>query len=228
MEYLEGQIVKGVKNIESIPIDIKTVMIRALQGALDFVIHDISPEGQAYINFFDLLPEFGFQAGELIQKSLKELDYITESNIDEIMTAVGMQFANTEGPDFERLTTLPSLVLMEGQQIAEVMSRVGKGITEGISLVVYNLNMEEKYQRAAMRALENGMRMVGKQFEGYMAAGAGGMNGDSTATGPGTDPNADTGFWEPPRFDTEICCMPGMACWTGDFANAAGRASIVE
>jgi hypothetical protein len=66
MEYLEGQIVKGVKNIESIPIDIKTVMIRALQGALDFVIHDISPEGQAYINFFDLLPEFGFQAGELI------------------------------------------------------------------------------------------------------------------------------------------------------------------
>jgi hypothetical protein len=51
------------------------------------------------------------------------------------------------------------------------------------------------------------------------------MNGEPTEGGQG-ETGTDTGFWEPPRFETEICCMPGMACWTGAFANAAGRANI--
>jgi hypothetical protein len=34
--------------------------------------------------------------------------------------------------------------------------------------------------------------------------------------------------WYPHPFDWEVCCMPGMSCYTGDFANAAGRAQIVR
>lgn len=34
--------------------------------------------------------------------------------------------------------------------------------------------------------------------------------------------------WVPEPWGYEVCCMPGMACWTGDFANAAGRAEILR
>lgn len=33
--------------------------------------------------------------------------------IDEVMGMVGEQFANTNGPDFEALVTVPALVLLE-------------------------------------------------------------------------------------------------------------------
>jgi hypothetical protein len=85
--------------------------------------------------------------------------------------------------------------------------------------------MEEKYQRAAIRALEDGMRHVAKQFEAYTAVTGGGSAGGD---GPGGSSGSDTGFWEPPTFDEAVCCMPGMECWTGDFANAAGRTRIIE
>lgn len=104
-----------------------------------------------------------------------------------------------------------------------LMGTVRDGIVMGTAQVVYDLNMEEKYQRAAMRALEDGMRHVAKQFEAYMAVSGGGSAG-----GDDRDPGSDTGFWEPPTFDEAVCCMPGMDCWTGDFANAAGRAKIIE
>lgn len=89
-----------------------------------------------------------------------------------------------------------------------------------------DLALEEKYQRAAVRALEDGMRRVAVQFEAYMADGEGAM-GPGTA-GPGTSGPGETGFWEPPRFEEAVCCMQGMPCWTGDFANAAGRSKLLE
>jgi len=103
------------------------------------------------------------------------------------------------------------------------MTRVSVGIVKGIEHVVYEQAMEEKYQRAAMRALTDGMRYVGEQFSEYADAGA---VGGGSAGGPGGDAGSE-GFWEPPRFDEAVCCMPGMDCWTGDFAAAAGRASIM-
>jgi len=60
--------------------------------------------------------------------------------------------------------------------------------------------------------------MVAMAFEMFMAqpetAGPMGFN--------------DQGFWEPTRWEDPegVCCMPGMACWTGSFANAAGRAQL--
>jgi len=42
------------------------------------------------------------------------------------------------------------------------MTRVSVGIVKGIEHVVYEQAMEEKYQRAAMRALTDGMRYVGE------------------------------------------------------------------
>lgn len=57
-----------------------------------------------------------------------------------------------------------------------------------------------------------------------MAAGAVGGAGGPGGSADGSLP----GFWEPPRFDEAVCCMPGMDCWTGEFANAAGRAGLLE
>jgi len=103
------------------------------------------------------------------------------------------------------------------------MGHVRDGVVNGISNVVYELAMEEKYQKSAMRALEDGMRHVSAQFEAYTAASGGSKPGaGSTATN-----TTEIGFWEPPRFDEEVCCMKGMDCWTGEFANAAGRAAII-
>jgi hypothetical protein len=115
---------------------------------------------------------------------------------------------------------------MEPNQVGALMGKVRDGIVQGTGKVVYDLAMEEKYQKAAIRALEDGMRHVASQFEAYMAAGAGAVNGG----GPGGSggPGTDAGFWEPPRFEEAVCCMPGMACWTGDFANAAGRTKLLE
>lgn len=106
------------------------------------------------------------------------------------------------------------------------MGAVNMAIVHGISDVVYDLEMEEKYQRAAMRALENGLRFVGEQFSAYVGEGAGAVNGDTA--GGSTEGPADPGFWEPPRFTDAVCCMEGMECFTGEFANAAGRAKLIK
>jgi hypothetical protein len=57
--FLESRLVDAISRVDGIPRDVKTLMTRALKGALDFVIHDIAPAGQEYIDFFALLPEFG-------------------------------------------------------------------------------------------------------------------------------------------------------------------------
>jgi hypothetical protein len=81
------------------------------------------------------------------------LAFVDENILEQVLDAVGRQFANTNGPDFEKLTTLPALVLLETEQVMKLMGAVRDGIVGGISGVVYDLRMEEKYQNAAMRAL---------------------------------------------------------------------------
>jgi hypothetical protein len=222
-DFLQQSLVSAVKGMQEVPGDVKTVMTRALKGALDYVINDIHPEGQGEIDFFALLPEFGYQTGELLRESLKQFEFASEPLIEEVLGAVGEQFANTEGPDFEALVTLPGLVLMDSDQVGQLMGAVRDGIVAGTAKVVYDLAMEEKYQKAAIRALEDGMRHVAAQFEAYRAAGSGAVGGNGKDQG-----GKEGGFWEPPRFEEAVCCMPGMACWTGDFANAAGRAKLLE
>jgi hypothetical protein len=151
---------------------------------------------------------------------LIELDFANEQLIEEVLTSVGMEFQNTNGPNFHNILTTAGMVLLEGKQQAQLMQRVSVGIVKGIEHVVYELAMEEKYQRAAMRALAEGMMYVGEQFSEYAA------KEDLGGATPGGDAGS-AGFWEPPRFDEAVCCMRGMECWTGDFAAAAGRAQIM-
>lgn len=44
-DFLSKQLINAVKYVDGVPQDIKTVMVRALKGALDFVINDIAPSG---------------------------------------------------------------------------------------------------------------------------------------------------------------------------------------
>jgi len=53
--------------------------------------------------------------------------------IDEVLGEVGFQFANTEGPDFEALTTLPGLVLLDTDQVNKLMGLVRDGVVAGTS-----------------------------------------------------------------------------------------------
>jgi len=53
----------------------------------------------------------GQTVGEIIRDSLKE-ENVDEKLIDEVLTAVGTQFRNTDGPDFVALTTTPGLLIL--------------------------------------------------------------------------------------------------------------------
>jgi len=37
--YLQRELVDSIKRIEGVPNDVKTIMVRALKGALDYIIH---------------------------------------------------------------------------------------------------------------------------------------------------------------------------------------------
>jgi hypothetical protein len=108
-------------------------------------------------------------------------------------------------------------MLMDEEQVRAVMGAVRDAIVNGTSKVVYDLAMEEKYQKASIRALRQGMEMVAVAFEMYMD------QPEEVKLGFN-----DAGFWEPTRWEDPegVCCMQGMSCWTGSFANAAGRARL--
>lgn len=224
--FLQRQMVEGVRRIEGVPQDVKTIMIRAMKGALDFVLNDIRPDS-VNVDFFEMIPQFNETIGNFLIEDLSQIEWIAaldkqerQAFLEQVLSAVGYQFQREGGPAFEELVTSPALVLLEPAQIGELMTRVRDGIIKGSEQAVFDLAMEEKYQRAAMRALSQGMEYLSHQFEAFMhhsTEGAGGHGGDTT----------ETGFWEPPRFEEAVCCMPGMPCWTGDFASAAGRAKIV-
>jgi hypothetical protein len=87
-DFLQRSLVSAVKGMQEVPQDVKTVMTRALKGALDFVINDIHPDGQEIPDFFAMLPAFGESVGELLRESLKEFDFATPQLIDEVLGAV--------------------------------------------------------------------------------------------------------------------------------------------
>jgi hypothetical protein len=106
------------------------------------------------------------------------------------------------------------------------MKTVAIGIDEGVEQVVSDIDMERKYKQAVQGVLRDGLRDVYAQFEAYYSAGAGLIGGGSSAPGAAGD---DTAAWAPPIFEEAVCCMQGMPCAEGgEFANAAGRAAILE
>jgi hypothetical protein len=88
-DFLQRELVNGVKAVEGVPNDVRTLMTRALKGALDYVMNDIRPDGQEYIDFFTLIPEFQMAVGELLTQGLLELDFANPQLIDEVLNEVG-------------------------------------------------------------------------------------------------------------------------------------------
>jgi hypothetical protein len=222
-DFLTEQLGRAVSRIEGVPQEVKETMKQALKGSLDYVINDIHPEGDGVVDFFTMIPEFSMTVGENIREGLSNLEFTDELMIDTIINAVGHEFSNpsywNEGPQFENITKLPELVLLEGQQVAEIMRNVRDGIVSGVRQVVEAIPMEEKYQRAAFRAMQDEMMHVAAQFDHYMdMAGTAGAGTGGAA--------ADAFFFDPEPWTTAVCCMKGMDCFDGDFANAAGRASL--
>jgi hypothetical protein len=143
--------------------------------------------------------------------------------ISQIGDKVGEQMRNVEGPDFEALTSIGAMVLMEENDVREIMGVVRDSIVEGTSLVVMDMKLEQRFQRAAINALQDGMRGAAAQFEQFLSAG----EGHSDEYGPGFGTGGDYFFWEPVVWNKAVCCMPGMDCWNGDFANKAGREQLL-
>lgn len=77
-DFLTSQLMEAVKRVEGVPRDVREVMGKALEGALDYVIHDIHPEGDGAPNFFDLLPVFSEVVGMRLRESLIEFDFANE------------------------------------------------------------------------------------------------------------------------------------------------------
>jgi len=212
-----------VRKINGLPSQIQDYMVRALMGALDYTMTNIQPGGEEFQDFTELpLEMYGDKIGEVMLQKLSDKGYEPQL-IEQVGNAVKEQLINTEGPDFESFTTLPSLVLLEDTAVFDVMTGVRDSIVEGVALVVSDLKLERRYQQAAMRAMEDGMRRVSEQFSGFMADDSKGGKDDEFGFGTG-----EYFYWEPVEFKKAVCCMPGMDCWSGDFANKAGRQSLLD
>jgi hypothetical protein len=209
---------RAVNKIEGVPSDVRNVMKMALKSALDFVMTDINPNSDDVPYFADLIPNIAFNVGEVLQESLGKMDFTNKQMIGEVLEGVGAEFANPDywqfGPNFANIVDLPAIVLLEQDQVNTLMTAVRDGVLAGAEKVVTDLAMEKRYQYAALNALYTEMQVVGMQFEQFRDS-KGGKGGAG-----------DLGFWEPKAWNKAVCCMDGMDCWTGKFANAAGRANL--
>jgi hypothetical protein len=59
-------------------------MVKALNGALDYVINDIQPEGQKEIFFMDMLPQFNESVKGVLIDGMKKITYATKPMIEEV------------------------------------------------------------------------------------------------------------------------------------------------
>lgn len=96
------------------------------------------------------------------------------------------------------------------------MTRVRDAILKGTEAVVSQQPMQKKYMAKAMAALQDGMRKVSKRFDAFMKEAGLGQTTQVTT------------LWKPEPWKEEVCCMKGMPCWTGKFADAAARAKLAE
>jgi hypothetical protein len=63
----------------------------------------------------------------------------------------------------------------------------------------------------AVKGLTDALEAIGRQFG---PSGADESHNDSSAAGA------------PELFEEAVCCMEGMDCWTGAYANTQGRAGL--
>jgi hypothetical protein len=164
-----------VRKINGLPQDVQGYMMRALKGALDYVITDIQPgadqqtidfvEPVVFETFFTNVGENLFQRLSNFKKEKSEDQKYQKELIYQIMEKVGEQMRNVEGPDFEALTGIGAMVIMDESDVREIMEAVKDSIVEGTSKVVMDMKLEQRFQRAAINALQDGMRGAAAQFE---------------------------------------------------------------
>lgn len=92
-----------------------------------------------------------------------------QTMIEEVVSEVGFQMFTPDGADFSQIVNLPSMLLLtDEKQVLDIMKIVSESIVDGTENVVKQLEMEKKYQNAAMRALKKGMKMVENAFVMYV------------------------------------------------------------
>jgi hypothetical protein len=69
--------------------------------------------------------------------------------------------------------------------------------------------MQKKYVYAAMKGLTKNLDVVEKQFKKFVKA-----SGIADTIAASKAPVGDE-YWEPPAWNSAVCCMKGMKCWTG-------------
>lgn len=96
--FLQRQMVEGVRRIEGVPQDVKTIMIRAMKGALDFVLNDIRPDS-VNVDFFEMIPQFNETIGNFLIEDLSQIEWIAaldkqerQAFLEQVLSAVGYQF----------------------------------------------------------------------------------------------------------------------------------------
>lgn len=62
-----------------------------------------------------------------------------------------------------------------------------------------------------MNVLAEGMKKLTDRFEAFMKTSSIGKSVVEDTT------------WTPPLWENEVCCMKGMKCWTGKFADKAAQ-----
>jgi hypothetical protein len=129
---------------------------------------------------------------------------------------------NEEGPDFQMIQDLPGLLLVADENKAPLVGQLTGMIAEGIENVLEK-ELDEKMFGWAMDGVDAAMDAIRMQFSSTAAGGYGPGGGMM-----GGDDNYEmgTGGWGPELFKDAVCCMEGMDCWTGAFANTAGRAQL--
>jgi hypothetical protein len=94
--FLQREMVGGVRAIQGVPQDVKTIMFRAMKGALDFVLNDIRPDS-VDVDFFELIPQLRETIGNFLAMDLQQIEWIAaledknerEALIEQVIYAVG-------------------------------------------------------------------------------------------------------------------------------------------
>lgn len=114
----------------------------------------------------EYIPIFGQSIGEILREELPRLKFIDMERggsqlIEDLLQKVGEEFQNTNGPEFKNILNVAGLKLMDSEQKGIVLEVVRKGIIDGVTNVVRNIEgLDGEYKRAAVNALEHGMQEV--------------------------------------------------------------------
>jgi hypothetical protein len=128
--FLGDQFTRMVRKINGLPGDIQEYMVRAIKGAIDYIMTDIAPGGEQVQDFLEILPQFSENVGKVMRELLKEMGY-DKNLIEQMIEEVYHQMTNIEGPDFESLVYHQAMLTMDDEEKRRIMGAVRDSIVEG-------------------------------------------------------------------------------------------------